>query len=83
LCLELIAKFTNRGETVLDPFCGSGRIGEACVLLGRNYIGLDSDVEWVEKARVRLDPTERHVGAGGGTTDEDCLALCRAPKRVA
>lgn len=82
LCLELVAKFTNRGETVLDPFCGSGRIGEACVLLGRNYIGCDSDPEWVEKARARLDDAELRVNTGG-LKDEDCLALCRAPKKVA
>ena len=25
-----------KGETVLDPFCGSGAIGIACLLLGRN-----------------------------------------------
>lgn len=82
LCLELVAKFTNRGETVLDPFCGSGRIGEACVLLGRNYIGLDSDQEWVEKARARLDDAELRTNTGT-LKDEDCLALCRAPKKVA
>lgn len=41
LALKLVALFTNRGETVFDPFCGSGRIGEACVLLGRNYVGFD------------------------------------------
>jgi hypothetical protein len=41
LCLKLVALFTNRGETVFDPFCGSGRIGEACLLLGRNYVGFD------------------------------------------
>lgn len=80
LCLELVAKFTNRGETVLDPFCGSARIGEACVLLGRNYIGLDSDMAWVEKARERLRAVN---GQAGGLTDESCLALCRAPKKAA
>lgn len=78
LCLELIAKFTNRGETVLDPFAGSGRIGEACVLLGRNYIGLDSSQEWVEKARERLYQAEGEKQL----KDEDCLTLCRAPKRT-
>lgn len=83
LCLELVAKFTNRGETVLDPFCGSGRIGEACVLLGRNYIGLDADAEWVEKARKRLTKAQFDADGGMGFKDEDCLALCRAPKKVA
>lgn len=80
LCLELVAKFTNRGETVLDPFCGSARIGEACVMLGRNYIGLDNDPAWVEKAAQRLTVVEE---CNLTMKDEDCLALCRAPKKAA
>jgi site-specific DNA-methyltransferase (adenine-specific) len=76
LCLELVAKFTERGETVLDPFVGSGRIGEACVLLGRNYIGLERDAEWVEKASARLEAAE----VAEGRRDEDCLALCKGKK---
>lgn len=76
LCLELVAKFTKPGETVLDPFCGSGRIGEACVLLGRDYIGIDRDAEWVEKARERLARAEESERL----KDADCLALCRGGK---
>ncbi len=77
LCLELVAKFTNPGELVFDPFCGSGRIGEACVLLGRNYLGLDFDKEWVEKARERLRETENKPQL----KDEECISLCRLPPK--
>jgi DNA modification methylase len=80
LCLELVAKFSNRGETILDPFCGSARIGEACVMLGRNYIGLENDPKWVERAVERLALVEQH---NLFMKDEDCLALCRAPKKAA
>ncbi len=83
LCLELVAKFTNPGELVLDPFAGSGRIGEACLMLGRRYVGLDNSLEWVEKARARLEAAEEDVGNGQGWKQEDCLALCRMPKRAA
>lgn len=76
LCLELVAKFTNEGETVLDPFAGSGRVGEACVMLGRNYIGLERDAEWVERARERLREAEKNP-----RRQEDCLRLCAAKKR--
>lgn len=61
LCLMLVAKFSNRGETVLDPFCGSGRIGEACMLLGRNYIGFDQSAEWVNATKERLAATAWNV----------------------
>ncbi len=74
LCLELVAKFSNRGETVLDPFAGSGRIGEACMMLGREYIGWDCNPEWVDKANARLKSTTARV------SDEECLRLCREVK---
>jgi len=80
LCLKLVALFSERGETVFDPFCGSGAIGEACVRLGRNYIGLDNDVEWVEKANTRK-PTKAQKGSLLETfpyflSDGQALELC-------
>lgn len=71
LCLKLVALFSNRGGTVLDPFCGSAAIGEACLLLGRRYIGLDFDHEWVERAKLRLNAVEF-----GSISDEFALSLC-------
>lgn len=72
LALKLVALFSERGETVFDPFCGSGTIGEACVLLGRNYIGLDNDLEWVKKAQHRLELAERTAPV----SDAYALSLC-------
>lgn len=34
---------------VLDPFCGSGTVGEACWKLGRRFIGLDLSAEYLAK----------------------------------
>jgi len=36
-----IQKNTLIGDTVLDPFCGSGSVGLEAVLAGRNFIGYD------------------------------------------
>jgi site-specific DNA-methyltransferase (adenine-specific) len=69
LALKLVALFSERGETVFDPFCGSGTIGEACVALGRHYIGLDNDREWVARATDRMTRVELR-------TDEEALKLC-------
>lgn len=77
LCLKLVALFSERGETVFDPFAGSGRIGEACVLLGRNYVGLDNSEEWVKNATDRL--WEVHSD-GVPVTDEAALRLCTVKK---
>lgn len=75
LALKLVAICTERGETVLDPFCGSGAIGEACVRLGRNYIGLDWDRAWCDRARARLTVMQDYP-----VTDEYALSLCTMPK---
>ena len=42
------------GETVLDPFCGSGTTGVVAVRHGRHFIGIDLKPEYVVLARERL-----------------------------
>jgi DNA modification methylase len=42
------------GGTVLDPFMGSGTTGEASVLEGFNFVGVDLDPEYVKIAEYRL-----------------------------
>lgn len=41
----LVEQSSNPGDTVLDPFCGSGVVGQACRDTGRNYILGDLDIE--------------------------------------
>ncbi|MBO6556832.1 MAG: site-specific DNA-methyltransferase [Pseudomonadales bacterium] len=50
----LIKVMSAPGDTILDPFCGSGAIGLAAVLLGRNYIGIELDPLRAEDARRRF-----------------------------
>ena len=45
---------TLPGETVMDPFCGSGAIGLASVMLGRNYIGLELMEDRANDAKGRF-----------------------------
>ena len=51
----LIQTYTEIGDTVLDPFMGSGTTCVACVKTGRNYIGIDKEPAYVEIARKRLE----------------------------
>jgi len=44
------------GATVLDPFCGAGTTGEAALKLGRSFIGIELNADYVERiARPRLE----------------------------
>ena len=58
LMLDLVADFTDPGDLVLDPFCGSGTTGVACLRLGRRFIGIEKKPEWAELARDRLRAEE-------------------------
>lgn len=42
------------GSVVLDPFSGSGTTGVAALSLGRSFIGIDSNPEYIEIAARRL-----------------------------
>jgi site-specific DNA-methyltransferase (cytosine-N4-specific) len=45
---------TNVGDTVLDPFFGSGTVGQVARKLGRHFIGVELNPDYVEIARERL-----------------------------
>lgn len=42
------------GGIVLDPFCGSGTVGVACLRSGRDFVGLDIKGEYLRTAGERL-----------------------------
>lgn len=54
LMMELVHLFTNPGDTVLDPFMGSGTTGLACAKLGRKFIGVERDEKYFDLAMRRI-----------------------------
>jgi len=54
LMLELVELFTDPDDIILDPFCGSGTTGVACLRLGRRFIGIEKDAKYAAVARERL-----------------------------
>ena len=50
-CIEL---FSKPGDTILDPFLGSGTTGVAAKLLGRKFIGIERDPEYMTIASKRI-----------------------------
>lgn len=54
LMSKLVRLFTDTGETVCDPFAGSGTTGLAALRLGRNFIGWERDPRYHAIATKRL-----------------------------
>jgi len=50
-CIQL---YTFKGEVVLDPFCGVGTTAVAAAKLGRHFVCLDNNMEYVQRARERV-----------------------------
>jgi len=46
---------TRPGERILDPFCGSSTTGIAAAILGREYIGVDTEPEYLELSKRRYE----------------------------
>lgn len=42
-------------HTVLDPFCGSGTTGVACVKAGRSFIGIEREPSYFDAACRRIE----------------------------
>ena len=50
-CIE---NYTKPGDTVFDPFMGSGTTGVACLELGRKFVGCEISAEYFAVAEARL-----------------------------
>jgi len=51
---QILNKFSNEGDTILDPFLGSGTTAVAASQLNRNFIGIEISPEYCAIAEERL-----------------------------
>lgn len=54
LAEDHILSWSNPGDTVLDPFLGSGTTGKMAVKNGRNFIGIEISEEYLQIAHERI-----------------------------
>jgi len=52
--VQIVERFTNIGDVILDPCMGSGTTGIAAVRLGRYFIGIDVDEEAYRISKARI-----------------------------
>lgn len=55
LLYRIILASTDQGDTILDPFAGSSTTGIAANLLGRKFIGIEQDANFVALSKSRRE----------------------------
>lgn len=58
LARDHILSWSNEGDTVLDPFMGSGTTGKMALLHGRQFIGIERDPTYFAIAEQRIHPAQ-------------------------
>jgi site-specific DNA-methyltransferase (adenine-specific) len=70
LAERLIRLFSFAGDTILDPFAGTGSTSQAAIMSGRNSISNEIEPVYVEIARQRISKTARQHRDVGATKAE-------------
>lgn len=65
LMAEILTDFTNAGQTILDPFMGSGTTLVACAKTGRKGIGIEQDPTYFQVACERVEKAIAQAAAPG------------------
>lgn len=53
--MEKIVGVLPKGNTIIDPFMGSGTTGIACAKLGYDFIGIELDESYFNLAKSRIN----------------------------
>jgi DNA modification methylase len=67
---NVILRYSDPGDVVLDYFCGAGTTGIECKLLGRNFIGLDINPHAVALAEENITAASTGLFDNGYATTE-------------
>lgn len=55
LLYRVILSSSNPGDIVLDPFFGTGTTGAVAKKLGRHFVGIERDTNYIQGAQARID----------------------------
>jgi site-specific DNA-methyltransferase (adenine-specific) len=83
LAYRLVRMFSFFGDTVLDPFCGTGTTLLAAAKTGRNSIGIEIDPAYCRMAERRLERETRSLFGQATVTLEEPTAHARPASETA
>jgi modification methylase len=58
LLARIMMASSKPGDIILDPFFGSGTTGAVAKKLGRNFVGIEREQDYIDAARARIDAVE-------------------------
>lgn len=61
LLKRIVLASTNKGDLILDPFTGSSTTGLAAYLLGRKFIGIDTEKEYLDLSIKRFEELDKNL----------------------
>ncbi len=73
LLYRILLASTKPGDVVLDPFFGTGTTGAVAKRLGRRWIGIEREGDYIDAARARV--------AAALPLDESALATMQSPRQ--
>jgi len=74
LLYRIILSSSEVGDTILDPFFGTGTTGAVAKKMGRNFIGIEREEEYINIARERINAVQK-------ISDEEKKLYSTPPKR--
>lgn len=57
----LVEWWTEEGDLIVDPFCGTGTVPKVAHKYGRDYIGVEKNEDWATKAQGRIGNTPGEI----------------------
>jgi site-specific DNA-methyltransferase (adenine-specific) len=61
LLKRIVLASTNKGDLIIDPFTGSSTTGIAAYLLGRNFIGIDTEPKYLDLSIKRFEELDKNL----------------------
>jgi len=58
---RIVLASTNKGDLILDPFTGSSTTGLAAYLYGRNFIGIDTEENYLDLSINRFEELDKNL----------------------